>query len=72
MKQLIDAGNGVYIDPAEVSAILSEIQGRVCIMLRGASQPLFVRCESGDAANVLAQALTARINAVMAERHNGV
>ena len=26
MKQLIDAGNGVYVDPAEVSAVMTELQ----------------------------------------------
>ncbi|MGP3280433.1 hypothetical protein ACTVPQ_05680 [Serratia bockelmannii] len=72
MKQLIDAGNGVYVDPAEVSAVMTELQGRVCILLRGISQPLLVRCESGATADALAQAMTARINAVMAERHNGI
>ncbi|USS96497.1 hypothetical protein M5J15_06330 [Serratia symbiotica] len=72
MKQLIDAGNGVYVDPAEVSAVMAELQGRVCILLCGISQPLLVRCEDGASADVLAQAMTARINAVMADRHNGV
>lgn len=72
MKQLIDAGNGVYVDPAEVSAVMAERQGRTCILLRGISQPLLVRCENGAGADVLAQAMTARINAVMADRYNGV
>ena len=72
MKQLIDAGKGVYVDPTQVSAVMTELEGRVAILLRGISQPLLVRCESGATADALAQAMTARINAVMAERHNGV
>ncbi|MCP1065741.1 hypothetical protein M5G07_10670 [Serratia symbiotica] len=58
MKQLIDAGNNVYVDPAEVSAVIAELQGRVCIMLRGILRPLLVRCENSASADVLAQAMT--------------
>ncbi|PIJ41601.1 hypothetical protein [Serratia sp. OPWLW2] len=71
MKELIKIGIGSYIDPAEVSAVIQGC-GYIDIYIHGRETPVAVTSSPDIAESEVVEIITSRINAAMAERHNGV
>jgi hypothetical protein len=72
VNQLINIMDGVYVAPADVSAVMLDVHDHVCLILRGSDQSLRLRCDPDTPLESLARSITDQINAAITERQAGV